>query len=460
VLGDPPDRDRARERWFLALLFGAGFCLRWLFADGDFIGDDAWYLYLARGFGREAAVQHEQPWFHLLNRPLFYAFYHFSSYFGLVGFRLAGCVVGASIPLLSYVTARRFGVAPLWAALTAGALAVQRQQLEYSAWVFPDVLAAACALCACAAAARAQPRAVLGWGLCSVLAKESFVLVPAIAVALTVLTRRAADERERVRLDLWQWLTLVIPMAYVGAITAIGMSVPQVQMQGWSTTPFGLVHARNMWLAPEIWPWLVWLMWRRKLRILLLWLGLPVFYLLWSRVLGRGMAPWYAVGPSALASVAAAWTLQEWVASVRARVLSRGWQCGLLALLLASYASVPLYGLLRARAQLMKLQGFPWPRSAPEVRALIAQRQPSNVLLVDCFWAYRYSHLRGAQPATAIWWFGPQDDESVSERVRQSAFVVICRQPEHEAIVARLKQEKLQSAFEDRDWLVLVKAGD
>jgi hypothetical protein len=450
-----PDRDPIRERWFLGLLFGVSFCLRWLFADGDFIGDDAWYLYLARGFGREAAVQSEQPWFHLLNRPLFYAFYHFSSYFGLVGFRLAGCVVGASVPLLSFVTARRFGVAPLWAALTASALAVQRQQLEYSAWVFPDVLAAAFALCACAAAARGQARAVLGWSLCSVWSKESFVLVPTIALALTLSTRRAAGER--FHLSPAQWLTLVIPVTYVGTITALGLSVPQVQMQGWSTTPFGLVHARNMWLAPEVWPWLVWLLWRRRLRILLLWLGLPAFYLLWNRVLGRGMAPWYAVGPSALASVAAAWLLGEWSEFIRARGLPRALRCALLAMLLACYASVPIYGLLRVRAQLMKLQGFPWPRSAPEVRALLARAQPADVLLVDCFWAYRYSHLRGAEPAQAIWWFGPHDDESVSARVRQSSFVVICRRPEHEAIVQRLKRESLRSAFEDRDWLVLVK---
>src|SRR4051794_4036004 len=83
----PADSVRPWERAGLCATFGMGFVLRWLFSDGDFIGDDAWYFYLARGFGLESGVQAEHPAFHLANRPLFYALLHLSTYAGITGFR-------------------------------------------------------------------------------------------------------------------------------------------------------------------------------------------------------------------------------------------------------------------------------------------------------------------------------------------------------------------------------------
>src|SRR5262245_14388676 len=106
--GAVPDmaRDgRLRERAFVIALFVLGFAVRWLFADGDFHGDESWYFYLSQGFGREPGVQIEQPWFHIANRPLFYAFYHLSTYGGLVSFRLLGCTVGSLVPVLAFAAA-------------------------------------------------------------------------------------------------------------------------------------------------------------------------------------------------------------------------------------------------------------------------------------------------------------------------------------------------------------------
>lgn len=443
------ESHRFSRRAFLTALFVVGFVLRWIFADGDFVGDDAWYLYLARSFGTEAAVQHERPWFHLLNRPVFYAFYHLSTYFGLAGFRFAGCVVGACVPLLSYRAAQTLGASPLSAAIAASFLALQRQQLEYSAYVFPDVLAAAFALLAIGAQGRSGR--VLLWSLLCVGSKESFVCVPAIALGVDLLERRS------LRLTLAQWLTLVLPVSYVVTLTLIGLSVPGLQMQGWSNTPLDLRHLRTMWTGVEMWPWVAWVALRRRARIVLLWLGLPVFYLIWSRVLGRGIAPWYAVGPCALASVAVALTLDDLRAFAQERQLSRRAVCGLLGLLIACSAPLPVVGLLHTRAQLRKLDGLPWPRGAPEVQAIIRARKPSQVLLVNCFWAYRYSHLRGEAPAIGVWRFGPNDDAQLHERLAQAQFAVFCRAPGYEALEAEVRRALPEPLFEDARYLVLMR---
>ncbi|MEY4577948.1 MAG: hypothetical protein RL701_2651 [Pseudomonadota bacterium] len=51
---NPSEPATRRQQAFLAALFVIGLGLRWLFADGDFIGDDAWY----RGSQTSAAGRH------------------------------------------------------------------------------------------------------------------------------------------------------------------------------------------------------------------------------------------------------------------------------------------------------------------------------------------------------------------------------------------------------------------
>jgi hypothetical protein len=223
-------------------------------------------------------------------------------------------------------------------------------------------------------------------------------------------------------------------------------------MQGWSTTPLDLRHLRTMWLGVEMWPWVGWVALRRRARIVLLWLGLPAFYLVWSRVLGRGIAPWYAVGPSALASVAVALSLEEVRSFARARQLTYRTGCALLALLIACSASPAVGGLLRARAQLWALRGFPWPRAAPEVVAIIRERDPDAVLLVNCFWAYRYSHLRTEVPGIGAW-----DDKEVCEGLAHSDFAVLCRQPGREALEADVRRALPEVLYEDRRYEVFAR---
>jgi hypothetical protein len=448
-----PDAERVRrlERVSLAVLFVVSLALRWLMSDGDFYGDEAWYFYLARSFGGESAAQAEHPLLHIANRPLFYAFFNLSTYGGLWSFRLAGCCVGACIPPLAWWCARAFGASRTSAAIAALALSVQPQQLRYSANVFPDVLAACFALGACWAAARRSAPWTVALCVACVWSKESFVFVPVIATWL----RLDASGRLR-RPDLSTWLTCGIPVGYVATVTAISLSTEGVRLQGWSASPFTLDAAQSMLVGPEVWPWLLWLAWRREARILVLWLGLPLFYIGWTEVLGRGIEDWYAVGPATLAFVAAAlgFDALRRIASWRT---SRAGHWLILSAALLSLSPAPIRGLLLLHERTVALAGrWPQPRAAPEVVAILKQLRPKRVIVLDCFWAYRYSHLRGrAQPGIAAWWASGRDTERVIASARKADMVVACREPGHEAIQAVLKQQSSATLLETKDWLVL-----
>lgn len=442
---------RRLEGLSLLLLFALGLGLRWLMADGDFFGDEAWYFYLARSFGRESAAQAEHPLFHLANRPLFYAFFHASTYGGLWSFRLAGCCVGACLPPLAFCCARALGASRLAAAVAALCLCVQPLQLQYSANVFPDVLAACFALCACWAAARGSAPWTLVFSLACVWSKESFVVLPAIATGL-----RLHGSGRLKRPDLWAWLTCGLPVAYLALVTTVSLTTAGVRLQGWSKSPFGLGDAHSMFVGPEVWPWLLWLAWWRQTRVLVLWLGLPLFYLAWSGILGRGMEAWYALGPMSLSLVAAALGFDALHRRLRGRI-ARPVQALLLGAALLSIAPIPLGGMHSLRERIAALGGrWPRPSPAPDVVAILKALQPKRVLVVDCFWAYRYSHLRGrTAPGTGVWWASSADNERILQHARKADIIVIWREPGHEEIQTALRQLASAPLLETKDWLVL-----
>jgi hypothetical protein len=447
----------------MAALFAVSFVLRWLFADGDFIGDDAWYFYLARGFGLEPGVQAEHPYFHIANRPLYYLFFHLSTYAGLWGFRLLACCVAAAVPVLCFQAARALGASLGAAMLMAAGLCAHSQHLEYGARGFPDALASEWALAACWAAARGAGPATLLLSIASVLSKESFLVVPAIATWLRWNTQESTGlpgtnfGPPALVLDRWSVATLLLPVAYVGLVTSISLNVPGVTMQGWSSAPFTLRDARKMWVGPELWPLIAWIVWRRDWRIVVLWLGLPAFYLAWNKLLGRGMAPWYAIGPSALSAVAGALALDLLRSELQQRGRSRWAQRALLTLAMSCFAPVPVFGLLKARAQLVQLGWeLPRPSAAPEVQALLRRLRPESVLLVNCFWAYRYTHLRAARgPATATWWYSPADTGKLTELAQRAQITIVCRQPQREPLEQTLSQAGRATLFRNERWLVL-----
>ena len=442
---DHPQRDRV----FLAALFFVGLGLRWLFADGDPHGDEAWYLYLARTFGTEAAAQGEHPFFHIANRPLYYAIYHLTTYGGLSGFRLFGCLVGAALPVLSFQAARRFGASFACSAISASMLCLQAQQLKYAAISFPDVLAAAFALGACWALAADSLGLALGLSAACVASKESFIALPPMLVLLHLAAGGA-------RLQRRHWVALACPLLYVATVALLPLVNNSLRMQGWSTTPFTLKLARNMWVGPELWPLLAWLAWQRQAQVLILWLGLPAFYFFWTTLLGRGLAPWYVVGPAAVASVAAARALHSVAQACARRGFNPLWQSLVVGLCASLFAPLPLYGLARSREQLLHLNGrLPTPTTAPQVTALIARLKPQHLLLINCFWAYGYSHLRTDKPSDATWWHSPQDADAVRERAQHASMVVMCHDAERQQFEQQLRAWPRARLLDDGQYLVL-----
>jgi hypothetical protein len=437
------------DRAFIAALFIAGLGLRWLFADGDLVGDDAWYLYLSRTFGTESAARGEHPWFHIANRPLYYATYHVSTYAGLFGFRLLGCVIGAALPVLSFGAARRAGATFAAAASAAAVLCLQAQQLKYSALGFPDALAAAFALAACWALAAES----LGWALtlsaACVAAKESFIAVPVLIAFLHLTSGRS-------RLRPRHWLALALPLLYVAAVALLPRFDKALRMQGWSNTPFTLNLARNMWVGPELWPLIAWLAWKRQAQLLALWLALPAFYLMWTVLLGRGVAPWYVLGPAALASVAVAHALDFVYRECTQRLLAPVTRIAVVGLCVCCFAPLPLYGLSRTRTQLAHLDGrLPVPSAAPQVVTLIERASPQQLLLINCFWAFGYSHLRSGKPADSTWWHRAEDAEYVLKRARAASMVVVCHDAEHPSGEQQLRQLPRELLLDDGAYLVL-----
>jgi hypothetical protein len=454
----PERASNGSVQWRMRLLgtasFSCAFAVRWLWSDGDFIGDDAWYYYLAHGFGLESGVQSEHPWFHIANRPLFYVVFHASTWAGLVGFRFFGCCVGALAPLLGFRAARALGASTASAAVTALLLLVQRPHVEYSAYGFPDVLAADFALAACWAAASGIGAWTFWLTLGCVLCKESFVAVAVIMAWLYWQRRDGGAPTDR-----WVWLTVSMPLLYVATVTSLAFGVADIHMQGWSLTPLSLRHARAMGVGPELWPLMAWLAWRRQARILVLWLGLPAFYVIWTYVLGRGIAPWYVIGPAALSALAIALTLDSVFAECERRQVQQRTIVAVLALVLGVVAPVPLLGLMRIRAKYVSLpQAFPRPRPPLEVERLITRETTDRVLLVGCFWAYRYSHLRAAgKPARAVWWAGNEDSGGVLDAARAADVIVVCRGSADQPLERLLTTDHPQRLLDDDRWLVLAR---
>ena len=429
-------------------LFALSFALRWSFAGGDFQGDESWYFYLSRSFGLEAAAQVDHPLFHIANRPLYYLTFHASTYAGLLGFRLFAALVGAFVPSLALLTARALGASLPSAGLMALGLTMQRQHLEYAVHGFPDLLATVLALAACWAAARGRAWTTFALSTACVLCKESFVVVPALATFV-----RLHDDARRRPFDRAAWLTLTLPAIYVIGVTAISTWIEKIPLQGWSATPFDLKHAHNMWIGPMLWPFVGLLLWLRRFRALAIWLALPLFYLAWSRGLGRGLAPWYSIGPSALSAVALALVLDALRNELKRRHASpRVAALGVFVVLLC-VASVPVMGALRVRAQLRSLSEFPRPRVAESVMALLAQRRPQSVLLVNCFWSFGYSHLRAVDAPASRLYAGKAAE--VYPAAHAADLTIVCRDPNNAAMEHELGARDLVTVLSDRQWLVL-----
>lgn len=126
---------------------------------------------------------------------------------------------------------------------------------------------------------------------------------------------------------------------------------------------------------------------------------------------------------------------------------------------IACLAPLPYYGLRSVRSQWLRLAGrFPRPDAASGVVAALALREPQDVLLVNCFWAYRFSHLRGARPASVVDWSGAQDTQHVLDATRGASLIVTFRTPGDGSVDQALLRLPLDPVYEDAGYVVLAHA--
>lgn len=445
--GDKRQAWDARDAALLAALFIAAFVARWVFSDGDIAGDEAWYMYLAKTFGREPGAAIDHPWFHVLNRPLYYALFHLPASAGLAWFRGFGVLLGALTPVLCHVAARVLGASRGAAALTAALTCLQRQQLEYAAHGFPDPLACDFALGAICAAAIGGGGLTFALAACSVLSKESFVALPIIVAYLRA-------RRMSWRIDRWNWATVLVPCGFVVAVTLLGWLAPDVEPQGWALARFSWKHARDMGVGPAVWPLVLWMIARRRDDACVLWLGLPAFYLLWGWLSGRGIAPWYAIGPAALSSVAAALALTDLQRAYGAR--PRGFAWTIVAAACVCLSPWALDGALQLRRQLSQLHGLPRTAAAPIVLPILEQRKPDKVLLMNCFWAFHYEPLRGRHaPATNSYWPARDPIGTTTRLARAHELTIMCRDPKYRVLEEDLARQGFDTLAVDSAYWVL-----
>lgn len=441
-----------------AALLSLAFLTRWLSTGAEIYGDESWYLYLARTLGREPAAATDQAWFHLLNRPLYYLIFKLGAFRGFAEFRWFGSAVGALAVACVYLVARDLG-APRWSAVFAGCLLTfERWTVEYSAHGFPDTLASLFALLSIWAAGHGRRRgaSMCAFAACAVLSKESFVALPLIAV----FVRAQVIGVPTALRDRWTWLTILLPTSYVAFVTTLGWVTPGVHMQGWSHTALSLRHARAMGVGPEVWPLLGWLAFRARWSLLVIWLGLPAFYLLWSLGLGRGLSPWYVLGPASLSALAAALSLGELRAAVQR--LSGRRASAVLFVAAACLTPMSLRGALRTGGQLLALRhGLPRVDDAPQVKALLQRVDAQRVLVVNCFWSYGYSHLRAtAEPARRAFWSGDASVSSMAVALGEVDVGIFCATPELPALRQRLSGAGFETLLSNRDyWVVQGGAG-
>lgn len=437
-----------------AILFAVACMIRWLATEGEVYGDESWYLYLAQTWGSEPAAAVDHAWFHLLNRPLYYLVFHPAALGGFALFRGFACGVGALVVAAVYVLARDLGAARLGAAFAACVLSIQRSVVAYGAHGFPDVLASLFGVLAIWAAATRRAGWMSLFALSCVLCKESFVALPLIAAFV--------HARSQGRCSVWTWLTVGPSTTYVAVVTTLGWATPGVAMQGWDHTGFAWKHARAMGVGPELWPLLGWLAWRKQWDLLAIWLGLPAFYLAWSFGLGRGLSPWYVIGPATLSVLALALSWQPVIALLAARLRPAVGACLGAALLMLCMLPMAWRGCLRTAQRVLALHhGLPHVEAAPEVVAQLRRVGAERVLLVNCFWSFGYSHLRGkAQPASRVYW---SDDAAASNAPRAFRAVdaaVVCRTQGTPALRSSLSTQGFETLlWNDAYWVVRAGTG-
>jgi hypothetical protein len=384
----------------ILILFGLAFMYRIKDLYTPLYGDQSLYYYLSRtlGFAPKPLVDLEPLWTHVVVRPFMYLFFWPWANLGMTAFRLANIVVGSLTPCLVYALSVQFRVKPALAAVVALAFSVHPIAVMFSAKGFPDNLATALILGGYLAYFANRVAVATVMLLLTVLTKEAF------AMFLLPLLIDGAWHYARVRSRL-----MVAPLTGVAAVVATsGIAILGFggRLQGWSHGQPGIEFFSAFLASPWFIPLYALLLLQGRIRVLLIGLAAPLFFVVWGFVLHRGVERWYICGPFAVALVALSVALQcgleymfgagaspersrwEWLRIIAAKACSVA--------LLANIVVLPEQAGWRSELDLVKLAELLEPGPLPsaddaEQTAIHIRKLGANDLLVmDAFWAFAY----------------------------------------------------------------------
>lgn len=382
------------------ILFGVAFMYRLKHLHAPLYGDQSLYYYLSRTLGfAPLPVQDLDPlWTHVVVRPFMYVFFWPWANLGMTAFRMANTIVGAIAPCLVYALAVQLRVKPALAGIVAFAASVHPVVVTFSAKGFPDNLATTLLFCGYLAYFAKRAVAATVMLLLTVLAKEAFVMF-----LLPLLVDGA-----------WQFYesrSRLVVAPVTGAVAVLATSLISIlafkgRLQGWSHGQPDLNFFKAFLASPWFIPLYLLLLLEGRIRVLLIALAAPLFFLFWGFWLNRGVERWYICGPFATALVALSVALQcSFERIVGACGPTPPSRFERLRAFCAKACSVALVGTIvvlpeqagwRGELDLVRLEQLLAPGPAPtsddaEQTALeVRRRNVENLLVMDAFWAFAY----------------------------------------------------------------------
>ncbi len=390
--------QRRGDRPIVALIVTLAIVLRWRALGGDYYGDEAWYMYLARTWGADAnaVVGGQNPVAHLLYRPIFYLLYHFPAHAGLTTCRALTSAIGVATVPLTCALARRFGASRSFVYIAGLVVACHPNLVRFNTLVFPDTLASAFLVSAALLYERRQHLWAPFFIILAVLTKES---TSAYTFAFCFMAWRRRDG----------WLrsaAYLLPLLYVATSVFIAVRLLGSPHQGWATRPLGVDVLRNMLAGPELLPFALALVAFRRWEPLIFWGTSPLFYAVWSWGFGRGVSFWYAVPPAPVAAAAisvgveSAWqwlstrgAIAAWLATHRSKI-SR------FTPIVAAAVAVALAP--TAWEHFRRLDGARRGKTLTAATSIVQQRAPRDITFINCHFALAYEPLRTSESRSFI----------------------------------------------------------
>lgn len=353
ALASAVDRDAlVRRAWTvlpLALLYGLALWTRLRIWHSFPYGDEGGFYYVAGHFWHappNLENLYNPGWFDF--RPVFWVRpMHFlllfpGGIFSFESYRFLNIAYTSLLPVLAFVILRGWGARRALAFLVGLAVAFAPVFVVWGVITIPDGPMTVVFALALVAAQRGWYHAAGALLTLAVWVKEVAIVGVAFLLATAVWSGRRDFQAWPLRLNKPQ-------TAYLGALI-LGPLALMYAMTVRAPLPGGLSETEPKWLLDQLFmtSWLipllpVGLLWPRSRFPAALGLAYPVFYVVYTQLLGRGVNLWYLVLPNFLVLLGAAMTLNEaWNQAAPQRRTVVRWIPAALALFLTAILAVSI----------------------------------------------------------------------------------------------------------------------